>query len=125
MASASSGDISIGRETAVRLWRVIRDFARSHVGGRAIAMSVGLLLFLVAINGLNVVNSYVGRDFMTAIERRDGAGFVRMAFVYAAVFGLSTLVAVVYRFTEERLGLLWREWLTHRLIRAYLGGRLY
>jgi len=118
-------NISIGRQTIARLWRVIRNFATSEVRRPAIAMGVGLLALLLAINGLNVLNSYVGRDFMTAIERRDRAAFVRQALLYAGVFGLSTIAAVVYRFTEERLGLLWREWLTHRLVRVYLGDRLY
>src|SRR5262249_37720492 len=117
--------LAIGRQTATRLWRVIRNFVGSEVGGRAIAIAVGLLLLLLAINGLNVVNSYVGRDFMTAIERRDRGGFVRQALLYAGVFGFSTIAAVVYRFTEERLGLLWRLWLTHRLVRIYLDGGLY
>ena len=75
-----------------------------------------LLGFLFAINGLNVVNSYVGRDFMTAISHRDRAGFVRQAILYVGVFAASTVVAVLYRFAEERLGLLWRAWLTGRLI---------
>jgi vitamin B12/bleomycin/antimicrobial peptide transport system ATP-binding/permease protein len=125
MESTNGELISLGRQTAVRLWRVIRDFARSEAGGRAIGMGVGLLVLLVAINGLNVLNSYVGRDFMTAIERRDRPAFIREAMVYAGVFALSTITAVVYRFTEERLGLLWRWWLTHRLVRIYLDGRLY
>src|SRR6476660_4265018 len=125
MASANADEISIGRETAARLWRVIRNFVRSEVGGRAIAMGVALLSILVAINGLNVVNSYVGRDFMTAIEQRDRVGFIRQALLYAGVFGLSTIAAVVYRFAEERLGLLWRGWLTHRLVRVYLADRVY
>jgi putative ATP-binding cassette transporter len=125
MARGNGDAISIGRQTAARLWRVIRNFASSELGGRAIGMGIGLLALLVAINGLNVVNSYVGRDFMTAIERRDRAGFVWQAILYAGVFGLATIAAVVYRFTEERLGLLWRWWLTHRLVHAYLDGRLY
>jgi putative ATP-binding cassette transporter len=125
MQSANGEPISLDRQTAARLWRAIRNFATSEVRGRAIGMGVGILLLLVAINGLNVLNSYVGRDFMTAIERRDRAGFIRQAVIYAGVFGLSTIAAVVYRFTEERLGLLWRWWLTHRLVRIYLDGRLY
>jgi putative ATP-binding cassette transporter len=36
------------------------------------------------------------------------------------VFAPSTIVAVIYRFTEERLGLLWRTWLTRRLLITYL-----
>jgi putative ATP-binding cassette transporter len=125
MAAANGEDISIGRQTAARLWQAIANFTTSEVGGRAVALGLALLALLLAINGLNVVNSYVGRDFMTAIAERDRAGFIRQALRYAGVFGLSTVAAVVHRFTEERLGLLWRHWLTHRLVRAYLDGRLY
>ena len=86
------------------------------------ALLIGLL---VGISGLNVVNSYVGRDFMTAISGRDRAGFVRMAIVYVGVFAASTGVAVFQSFAEQRLGLLWRAWLTRRLITLYLDGRTY
>jgi putative ATP-binding cassette transporter len=115
----------LGRQTARRLTAAIRSFVRSDVGGRAAALACLLLALLLAINGLNVVNSYVGRDFMTAIERRDLQRFVRMALVYVGVFTASTAAAVVYRFCEERLGLLWRDWLTRRLVRAYLRNRVY
>ena len=45
--------------------------------------------------------------------------------MYAAVFIASTVVAVLYRYTEERLGILWREQLTWRLTDAYLSERTY
>ena len=60
-----------------------------------------LIAFAFTINGLNVLNSYVGRDFMTAIAHRDQTGFIRHAVLYVGVFALSTAVAVLYRFTEE------------------------
>jgi len=125
MVSATQPDVPLGRVTLRRLGRTIRAFATSEVGGRAAALSALLLALLLAMNGLNVINSYVGRDFMTAIERRDSQGFVRMALVYVGVFATLTVAAVTYRFAEERLGLLWRDWLTKRLVGVYLGGRLY
>src|SRR5262249_20025168 len=63
--------------------------------------------------------------FMTAIERRDMAGFVRQAILYIGVFAATTAVTVFYRFAEERLGLLWRSSLTRRAIERYLDGRTY
>jgi putative ATP-binding cassette transporter len=109
-----------------RRWRTaVRAFATSEVGGRAKALGAALLLLLVAINGLNVVNSYVGRDFMTAIESRSMPAFIGMALLYVGVFAVSTVAAVIYRFAEERLGLLWRGWLTRRLVGDYLAGRNY
>jgi putative ATP-binding cassette transporter len=84
-----------------------------------------LIALAFTINGLNVFNSYVGRDFMTAIFHRDQAGFIWQAVLYVAVFAGSTAVAVLYRFTEERLGLFWRVWLTRRIVRRYLADRTY
>jgi putative ATP-binding cassette transporter len=109
-----------------RRWRnAVRAFTTSEVGGRAKILFAALLALLLAINGLNVVNSYVGRDFMTAIEERSMLLFVGKALLYIGVFGVSTVVAVIYRFTEERLGLLWREWLTRRLVTRYLQSGTY
>ena len=62
--------VYLDREALARCARAVRDFSASEVGIRAKLMAVALIIFLTAINGLNVVNSYVGRDFMTAIERQ-------------------------------------------------------
>src|SRR5882724_9673811 len=115
MQETASPNVDV-REALRHLRTAVRDFASCELGGRAIARACLLLVLLLAINGLNVVNSYVGRDFMTAIEQRDGQEFVRRALLYAGVFVLLTLAAVLYRFTEERLGLMWREWMTYRLV---------
>ena len=60
----------------------------AHLRGtpQAIGLLLLLLAFALSVNGLNVVNSYVGRDFMTAIAHRDMAGFVRLAILYVGVF---------------------------------------
>src|SRR5262245_58944465 len=108
-------------------WReMVSSFVRSpEAGSRAKGLFAALLGLLLAINGLNVVNSYVGRDFMTAIEQRSMPDFLTMAAVYVGVFAVSTVAAVIYRYTEEHLALLWRGWLTHRLVGEYLHGGTY
>ncbi len=108
------------RETWRRFVAAISNFATSEVRGQAALLFAGLLGLLVAISGLNVLNSYVGRDFMTAIEHRDRAAFAREAMIYVVVFGASTVAAVLYSFCEQRMGLLWRGWLTTRLVGFYL-----
>lgn len=116
---------ALARRNSARVAHMVRRFLQSEVGFRARLGLGGLLLLLFAINGLNVLNSYVGRDFMTAIEQRDRSAFLWQALVYVGVFALSTAAAVFYRFTEERLGLLWRHWLTTRLTNAYLADHLF
>jgi putative ATP-binding cassette transporter len=113
------------RETWRHFVRAVRRFLTSEVRGRAIALCVSLLVIFLAINGLNVVNSYVGRDFMTALENRDHSRFIREALRYVAVFAASTLAAVLASYTQDILGLVWRDWLTRRLVRIYLAGRAY
>ncbi len=109
----------------VRLGRGIRNFIASEVGARAKFLLGALFLQLLAINALNIVSSYVGRDFMTAIAEHNMPGFLRYTVMYVGVFAALTVVAVFYRFAEERLGLLWREWLTRGLIGAYLDHPVY
>jgi putative ATP-binding cassette transporter len=117
--------VSLTRETGRRFVNAVKDFLTSEVRWRARAMFGLLIGFALAVNGLNVVNSYVGRDFMTAIAHRDWTQFMRQAALYMGVFAASTAVAVLYRFTEERLGLFWRVWLTRRTVRRYLQDRTY
>ena len=62
---------------------------------------------------------------MTAIADRDKAEFVRQAIFYVGVFAGSTAVAVVARFAEERLGLLWRESVTRQAVKLYLANGTY
>lgn len=113
------------RLTWARFMRVMKTFAGPEFRGLALALFVILLVFLLVINGLNVINSYVGRDFMTAIEHRSSSGFMRYGALYIGVLGATTVVAVLYRYTEERLGLLWREQLTRRLVSEYIANRTY
>lgn len=113
------------RLTWRRFLRMLATLAKSEYGPRALGLVVVLVLCMVGINALNVLNSYVGRDFMSSIEHRNEAGFWANAWWYLAVFAGSTGVAVFYRFAEERLGLVWREQLTRRLAGFYLNERTY
>ncbi len=117
--------VPITRLTWSRLGRAVSDFANCEVGWRARGLFALLIALLFAFNALNVLNSYVGRDFMTAISNRDSARFTRQAIAYLGVFAASALVGAFYSFSEQRLGLLWREWLTRRLLGSYLDRRAY
>jgi putative ATP-binding cassette transporter len=94
--------------TVRRFVRAVKDFMTSEARWRARGLFALLIAFAFTINGLNVINYYVGRDFMTAISHRDRTALIRQAVLYVFVFAGSTAVAVMYRFTEEHLGLFWR-----------------
>lgn len=115
----------IGRELFRRLARSLGFLLTSPVAGKARWLLAGLFVLMFCINGANVVNSFIGRHFMSAIESRDTGGFIRFAWLYVAIFVVSTLVGVMFRFTEERLGLLWRDFLTQRVVSLYMDRGIY
>jgi putative ATP-binding cassette transporter len=87
----------------------LKLFANSEqVGRKAKWLFAALIFFLLGINGLNVLNSYINRDFMTAIEDRNLPGFIRMGLIYISAMAAITIVSVIYTYTEQSLGLLWR-----------------
>ena len=113
------------RQTWKRFRGALHILVRSKQGTKAKMFIGTLLVLMLSINGLNVLNSYVGRDFMSAIEHKNLTTFEIKALTYAGVFLASTMVLVFYRFSEERLGIMWREELTWRLTEAYLSERTY
>lgn len=121
----SQEKLQLVRLTWKRLRGALRMLVKSKQGPKAGVFATTLVLLMLGINGLNVINSYVGRDFMSAIENRDMDAFKLQALLYVGVFMTSTVVLVFYRFTEERLGILWREQLTRRLTEAYMDNRTY
>jgi putative ATP-binding cassette transporter len=108
-----------------RFLRIARPYFTSESKWPALGLLATLLALLLAMSGLNVVNSYVGRDFMTSIADRETHLVYKLALIYLAVFAASTAVGALQRFVELLLGLRWREWLTRDFIHRYLSHRAY
>ncbi|QSA97829.1 ABC transporter ATP-binding protein/permease [Methylococcus sp. EFPC2] len=125
MNANDTSDVRLDRRAWERFQRHVSLLVRSEEGGKALTLFALLIAFLFGINGLNVVNSYVGRDFMTAIAERDRAGFIQYALVWIGVFAAITVVSVISRYAEERMALLWRVFLAQRTVHRYTGNRLY
>jgi putative ATP-binding cassette transporter len=89
------------RGTWTRVLRAVRVVASSEAGGKFRLFLGVLLVLLLGVSGLNVVNSYIGRDLMTAIEQRDVPGFFSNALLYVLVVAALTVVAVLLRFIEN------------------------
>ena len=84
-----------------------------------------LLLLSLSVSGLNVIISYVGNFFTTALAEKDQPTFWRFLFVYAGVFIFGTPIVVVYTYTRQKLALYWREWMTSKFLDNYLQNRSY
>jgi vitamin B12/bleomycin/antimicrobial peptide transport system ATP-binding/permease protein len=78
-----------------------------------------LAILALSLAGVNVLLNYVARDFMTAFSLKEKDEFFRMLVIYLLTFALATPITVFYSYTEQRLGLLWRRWLSHQLLTKY------
>jgi putative ATP-binding cassette transporter len=62
--------VPINPQSGRRFVRAVKGFLSSEVGWRALGLFALLIGLLFAISGLNVVNSYVGRDFLAVVTKR-------------------------------------------------------
>ncbi len=113
------------RHTIPRIKGIIAPFFRSEKKKQA-RLLLGLLLgFAIAVALVQVLMSYVARDFIDALTQRDRGGFRKNLWLYLGTFALAIPIGVFYRFTEEKLALLWRQWMTWHLLKRYFANRAY
>ena len=121
----SGGMGRIDKQTLLRFWRIAKPFFVSEMRWKALGLMALLVALSFALSGLNVLRSYVDRDFMSALALRNRETFFHQLYLYLALFSTLTPVAVFYRFTEERFALMWRNWLCKYMIGKYFTDRAY
>jgi putative ATP-binding cassette transporter len=108
-----------------RFWEIARLYWRSEEKWRAWGVLALLLLLLFGFTALNVVLSYVGRDFMTALSEKDLPDFNRALLIYLGAFVVATPVSVFFEYVQKVLGVNWRLWLTGHYLTRYFTDRAY
>jgi putative ATP-binding cassette transporter len=108
-----------------QLVKITKPLFASAIRWRTLVMLALIFIFLLALNGSNVVNSYVRRNFITALTKREAAAFYTFALYYLGIFFVSTIVAVFYQFFQDRLALFWRKSLTRHRLGQYLAEQAY
>lgn len=120
-----SPEPTFDRHTLARIRAIVTPFFRSEKRKKAWLLLGLLLAFAIAVALVQVLMSYVARDFMDAFTARNTAGFKKNLWLYLGTFALAVPIAVFYRFTEEKLALLWRQWMTWHLLKRYFANRAY
>jgi vitamin B12/bleomycin/antimicrobial peptide transport system ATP-binding/permease protein len=104
---------------------ILTFFFLAEAGWWGVGLLALLFALVLVVKGLDIRNSYVWADLITAATDRHAELVCRLALLFAMVYAGSAIVATFLRFTEEYLGLRWRNWLTHHLTDRYLAGRAY
>jgi putative ATP-binding cassette transporter len=113
------------RSKSSRFLLVPKLFFLSEAGWQGVGLLALLFALVLIVKGLDIRNSYVLADLITSATERKADLVCHLALLYATVFAGSAIVATFLRFTEEFLGLRWRDWLTHHLTDRYLANRAY
>ena len=113
------------KTTGRQFWLISKAFFASERRHKARGFLIALLVLALAVGGIQVLMSYAGRDFMTAITRKNPVDYWAALGWYLGSFAIAIPVGVYYRWVEERLALLWREWMAQHLVKRYFNNRAY
>ena len=111
--------------TRRQFWLISKAFFASERRRKARGFLIALLVLALAVGAVQLLMSYAGRDFMTAITNKNPAAYWKAFGWYLGTFALAIPIGVYYRWVEERLALLWREWLAQHLVKRYFNNRAY
>lgn len=112
-------------KTRRQFWRITRAFFASERRRKARGLLALLFTLSVASVGISVLTSYASRDVMTALEQRNEAAVWAAIGRWLGTFVIAVFVDVFFRWAEQSLGLLWREWMAQHLIKRYFNNRAY
>lgn len=113
------------RTTITRFWMVARLFFFSEMKWKARGLLLLLGAFSLTVSYVNVWISFVGRDFFDALTLKNSTRFYQELQRYLLAFVVASVIVALYRYAEERLALIWRRWLSLKLMGMYFGNRAY
>ena len=84
-----------------------------------------IVLLILVINGINVGISYVARNIENALVAYKAEEFWKIVAIYAFCLVLALPIRAIQSYLIPKLGLMWREWLSGRMLGRYLTNRAY
>ncbi|MFN9619429.1 MAG: ABC transporter ATP-binding protein/permease [Synechococcaceae cyanobacterium] len=84
-----------------------------------------ITLLILVINGINVGISFVARNIENALVQYQQEEFWKIVAIYAFCLVLALPIRALQSYLIPKLGLLWREWLSGRMLGRYLTNRAY
>ena len=84
-----------------------------------------IILLILVINGINVGISFVARNVDNTLVAYDKEGFWKTVSIYAFCLVMALPIRAIQSYLIPKLGLMWREWLSSRLLQRYMSNRAY
>ncbi|BEV36813.1 ABC transporter ATP-binding protein/permease [Synechococcus sp. M16CYN] len=84
-----------------------------------------IALLILVINGINVGISFIARNIENALVGYDESSFWKIVAIYAFCLVLALPIRAIQSYLIPKVGLMWRQWLSSRLLNRYLANRAY
>src|SRR5262249_53182191 len=108
-----------------QFWAIAKPYWTGEVRTRALLLLGAVLMFVIAVNGLNIVINFTAGEWLTAMQAKNAPMFWKMTMIYFGVFVVGTPIVVLEGWVLERLALHWRQWMTEWMFTKYMDRRNY
>jgi hypothetical protein len=98
------------RDALKQFWIMAKPYFRENREGRCLFLV--LIVITLGSSAIQVYFSYVLRDFLTALTKKQVAKFYSCFFKYVASMFVLIPVQISFRYLYTKLGIAWRKWLT-------------
>ncbi len=84
-----------------------------------------LLLLLLGSIGMQVLNSYLGRDLITAMAQGKESSYFLLLLLYGASLIFVVPLVVLSHYVRKKLSIHWQQWLTNEFLAKYFYQKAY
>ena len=84
-----------------------------------------IVLMLLSVNGINAGIGFIYKDLTNALNLRQEANFNNILIIYGCCFVAALPIRVLQIFCTYKLGIIWRDWLTKKLVSDYMTNNAY
>ena len=108
-----------------QFWAIAKPYWGSDEKWKARGFLFLLVVLLLAYTGLSVLLNQKQGALISALSAQDQQRFWQTVLVFVGVLVAYAPLFAGYVYLRDRLGLLWRRWLTNRFLDNYLNRRAY
>jgi putative ATP-binding cassette transporter len=112
-------------ELVGRFWRTASGFWTRRRGPMAWALSISLIVIVLAQLLVQYRLNFWNRDFFNALAERNGAGLWNQALLFVPLAACNVTLAIVSVWGRMTMQRGWRAWLTRHLITYWLADDRY
>jgi ABC-type uncharacterized transport system fused permease/ATPase subunit len=104
-------------------WTMAVPYFQENSKGRW--LFVGLIVLMLFNSAVQVLFSFLMRDFWSALSNKDQDAFYELMLKFIVALLCLAPISVLFRYQRQRLAIQWRDWMTHRVLQMYYSNRVY